>query len=149
MSDMRGLSRLIHGITIAFALFVGLHSAVAQEQSTIRAKLDGLRLELDQIETAVTTRLTSDSALQTNRKRVDQITVDVKAIADEQSPRADAVRARLKELGPRPDDKTPPESPEITKERDVALLRILAVSVISTIKVDRPRATLSLAPMRV
>jgi len=118
MSDMRGLSRLIHGITIAFALFVGLHSAVAQEQSTIRAKLDGLRLELDQIETAVTTRLTSDSALQTNRKRVDQITVDVKAIADEQSPRADAVRARLKELGPRPDDKAPPESPEITKERD-------------------------------
>ncbi len=115
---MRRLFNLTALLVVAFALMGSLSHVSAQEQSAIRAKLDGIRLELDQIETAVTTRLTSDSALQSNRKRVDQIAVDVKAVADEQSPRADAVRSRLKELGPRPDDKAPPESPEITKERD-------------------------------
>ena len=35
------------------------------------------------------------------------------------------------------------------KAAAVAVFRIAAVSVISTMKVDRPRATLSLAPMRV
>lgn len=90
----------------------------AQEQTAIRGKLDGLRLELDQIETQITTRPASDTALQSSRKRVDEIASNVKAIADEQAPRADAVRSRLKELGPRPDPSAPPESAEITKERD-------------------------------
>jgi potassium efflux system protein len=111
---MKGVSLAI----IALFLTIGGSSLFAQEQSAIRAKLDGLRLELDQIEIAVTTRLTSDSALLSSRKRIDQIAVDIKSVADEQTPRADAVRLRLKELGPRPDDKAPPESPEITKERD-------------------------------
>ena len=112
------LSRFFVLLALGCAVFGGLPALHAQEQSTIRTKLDGMRLELDQIETSVTTRITSDSALQANRKRVDVIAVDVKSIADEQAPRADAVRSRLKELGPRPDEKVPPESPEITKERD-------------------------------
>ena len=41
-----------------------------------------------------------------------------------------------------------PTSSMITRERSVALLRILAVSVISTRKVDSPFARLSLAPTR-
>lgn len=115
---MRRLSISALFFALAFVVWGSISNVSAQEQSAIRGKLDGIRLELDQIETAVTTRLTSDLALQSNRKRVDQIAVDIKAIADEQSPRADAVRSRLRELGPRPDDKAPPESPEITKERD-------------------------------
>ena len=95
---MRRLSISALFFALAFVVSGGLSTVLAQEQSAIRGKLDGIRLELDQIETAVTTRLTSDSALQSNRKRVDQIAFDIKAIADEQSPRADAVRLRLKEL---------------------------------------------------
>ncbi len=114
---------LLHRYITAFALvaLLILSSAsfsVAQEQSAIRSRLDGLRLQLDQIETSVTTRVTSDLALQENRKQIDEIAADIKTVADEQAPRADAVRSRLKELGPRPDDKSPPESAEITKERD-------------------------------
>ena len=42
-----------------------------------------------------------------------------------------------------------PISSSRISERGVAVLRMVAVSVISTMKVERPRATLSLAPMRV
>lgn len=114
---------LLHRYVTAFALVALLilsssSFSVAQEQSAIRSRLDGLRLQLDQIETSVTTRVTSDLLLQENRKQIDGIATDIKTVADEQAPRADAVRSRLKELGPRPDDKSPPESAEITKERD-------------------------------
>ena len=113
------MQRYITSFALIVLLLLGSSSfSLAQEQSAIRSRLDGLRLELDQIETSVTTRTTSDIALQSNRKRIDEIATDIKTVADEQSPRADAVRSRLKELGPRPDDKSPPESPEITKERD-------------------------------
>ena len=113
------MQRYITSFALIVLLLLGSFSfSLAQEQSAIRSRLDGLRLELDQIETSVTTRTTSDIALQSNRKRIDEIATDIKTVADEQSPRADAVRSRLKELGPRPDDKSPPESPEITKERD-------------------------------
>ena len=116
---MYRMRRYLTSFALLALLLVGSFSnAFAQEQSTIRSRLDGFRLELDQIETAVTTRLTSDPALQSNRKRIDEIATDIKTVADEQAPRADAIRSRLKELGPRPDDKATPESPEITKERD-------------------------------
>ncbi len=42
-----------------------------------------------------------------------------------------------------------PISSSTTKLRGVAVFRITAVSVISTMKVERPRARLSEAPMRV
>ena len=42
-----------------------------------------------------------------------------------------------------------PISSSTTRLRDVAVFRITAVSVISTMNVDRPRARLSAAPMRV
>ncbi len=42
-----------------------------------------------------------------------------------------------------------PTSSRITSERGVAWWRMLAVSVISTMKVDSPRASMSDAPTRV
>ncbi|NBR12801.1 MAG: DUF3772 domain-containing protein, partial [Alphaproteobacteria bacterium] len=90
----------------------------AQDQTNVRAQLDALRLELDGIEAAITSRPIGDSSFQEKRQRVEAIAQSVKTITDEQSPRAEAIRSRLKELGPKPDDKAPPESPDISKERE-------------------------------
>ena len=43
---------------------------------------------------------------------------DLKSVSDELAPKAEAMRSRLKELGPKPDEKAEPESTDITKERD-------------------------------
>ncbi len=112
---IRSIASALFALTILLLIPA---SGFAQDQSAIRSQLDALRLELDSIETGLNTRPIGESALQESRKRVDVIAQSVKSIADEQSPRAEAIRSRLKELGPKPDEKAPPESPEISKERD-------------------------------
>jgi len=62
-------------------------------------------------------RQLSEAMLNSSRQRLDDISADLRKISDEFSPRAEALRSRLKELGPEPDAKSTPESPEIAKER--------------------------------
>lgn len=90
----------------------------AQEQAAYRTRIESIRLELNTIEGEITARSTTDTILQTTKKRVEELARSVKLILDDQAPRAEAIRSRLKELGPKPDDKTPPESEDITKERE-------------------------------
>lgn len=92
--------------------------ATAQDQSAYRTRIEAIRQELNSIEGNVTARANTDAVLQTTKKRVEELARSVKTIIDEQSPRADAIRSRLKELGPKPDEKAPPESEDITKERE-------------------------------
>lgn len=92
--------------------------ATAQDQAAYRTRIEAIRQELNSIEGNITARSNTDAALQTTKKRVEELSRSVKTILDEQAPRAEAVRSRLKELGPKPDDKAPPESVDITKERE-------------------------------
>jgi len=89
----------------------------AQDQAAYRTRIEAIRQELNTIESEITTRATTDAVLQATKKRVEELARSVKTILDEQSPRADAIRSRLKELGPKPDEKAPAESEDITKER--------------------------------
>lgn len=100
-----------------FVLFLPL-GAGAQEQNSTKSKIEAIRLELNQIEAGITVRTVSDKALQENRKRVEELARDLKSVSDELAPKAEAMRSRLKELGPKPDEKAEPESTDITKERD-------------------------------
>jgi potassium-dependent mechanosensitive channel len=52
------------------------------------------------------------------RLRIDPLAAAARAAVDELTPRADAIRLRLGELGPKPDDTAPPESADVGKERD-------------------------------
>lgn len=100
-----------------FALFLPL-AANAQDQNSTKGKIEAIRLELNQIEAGITVRTISDKALQDNRKRVEELARTLKSVSDELAPKAEAIRSRLKELGPKPDEKSDPESADITKERD-------------------------------
>jgi small-conductance mechanosensitive channel len=83
-----------------------------------RAKLDAIRLQLDQIEAGLDRLSESDAALQQIRQQVEPLAGTVRDVVADVSPRAEAARQRLKELGPKPDDKSPPESPDVARERD-------------------------------
>ena len=82
-----------------------------------RAKVEAIKLELNQIETGLERRQLTEVMLSSARQRLDDISADLRKISDEFSPRAEALRSRLKELGPEPDAKSTPESAEIAKER--------------------------------
>ncbi|WP_406855521.1 DUF3772 domain-containing protein [Alsobacter sp. KACC 23698] len=82
-----------------------------------RAKLDGIRLQLDQLEAGVSRRET-DEALQAVRPALEPLANAARAVVADLTPRADAIRSRLKELGPKPDDKAAPESADVSRERD-------------------------------
>ncbi|UDL96450.1 DUF3772 domain-containing protein [Lichenihabitans sp. PAMC28606] len=95
--------------------------ASAQEGSapaaTPIARLDTAKNTLDQIEAALTRSNVSDAALQKLRNDIDPVATDLQAVVTELTPRAEAAKARLAQLGPKPDAKAAPESPDITADR--------------------------------
>lgn len=105
---------------VLFAWAAGLMPLSAQQDATpsIRAQLEAGRLELGQIEAGLQNRNIAEGQLSGTRQRLETILFSLRGIADEAGPRAEALRARLKELGPKPDDKAPPESAEVTADRE-------------------------------
>jgi len=92
--------------------------ATASPAIAARAKLDGIRVQLDQLEAGLERRGTSDDALLALRALVVPLSESVRTTIVDIAPRGDAIRSRLKELGPKPDDKSPPESPDVARERE-------------------------------
>lgn len=84
----------------------------------IRQKLEAVRLELDQIEAGLSRPGLSDKALQALRRSIEPLNDHARAVVVDLTPRGDAIRLRLNELGAKPGDKDPPESSEVTKERE-------------------------------
>jgi small-conductance mechanosensitive channel len=109
-------------------LLAGL-PALAQEGSAPgavpSARLDAAKATLDGIDAALTRtdlddtklRAEDDTTLQKLRAQVDPVALDIQAIIAELTPRVEAAKARLKQLGPAPDPKAPPEPTDITNER--------------------------------
>ncbi len=101
-----------------FVLSVPLAFAQPEAPNHVRMQLEAFRLELGQIEAGVENRNVPDAHLAEMRRRVSAIVIDLRGIADEAAPRAEALRARLRELGPKPDDKPAAESPDLAPERE-------------------------------
>ncbi len=83
-----------------------------------RAKLEAIRIELAQTEAGIDRRGKSDEALQAIRQTVEPLATGTREVIAELTPRAEAIRMRLKELGPKPDEKSPSEGVEVTRERE-------------------------------
>jgi potassium-dependent mechanosensitive channel len=108
------------------ALAVGVHlpvlaqgnAEVPRELVRPRGLLTGFKSQLDQIESSLGGRALTDDALRQLRDQTDVVAGEVEKIIEQLSPRADAIKARLDQLGSKPAAGAPPESPEIAKERD-------------------------------
>lgn len=90
----------------------------AADPGSLRARLDAIRSELTQIETVVDAPSANDADLQRQRLRLQPSLEQVRALIEEQTPRVDQAKAKLDQLGPKPEGSAPPESPDIARERE-------------------------------
>jgi potassium-dependent mechanosensitive channel len=87
------------------------------EQTPIGPSLDKLSASLKQIEASLKRHGLTDADLQALRAQIDPISDAVADAFDRLSPRLAGIKARLDQLGPKPDDSAAPESPAVTAER--------------------------------
>jgi small-conductance mechanosensitive channel len=109
-------------VAACLALMVLAGSALAQtapDPAGLRARLDGIRTELTQIETVLTAPEPDDAALQRQRQRLQPTFDQLRAIIDEQTPRVEQAKLRLDQLGPKPEAAAPAESGEIARDREL------------------------------
>jgi small-conductance mechanosensitive channel len=116
---------------LALALAIGMAGAQAQTQPATapaaapvdpkspRGRLDSVRLELSQIETTLSRTDLSDDELQRQRIRLQPPLDQLRLIIDQQAPLVEQAKLKLDQLGAKPDDKAPPESAEIAREREL------------------------------
>jgi potassium-dependent mechanosensitive channel len=117
-----GLPVLVTLVLLLLALLIGSAQAQAPAPTTApppdaRMRVETLRLDVQQIETTLGSRELSDADLQRLRQRADPLLDTLRGLADDLGQKADQARARLEQLGPKPDAKAPAESSEIANER--------------------------------
>lgn len=81
-----------------------------------RQILDASKLQLDQLDRALQNRDLSDLQLVDLRRGLTGMPDRIRAVIDDIQPRTEALKARLKELGPKPADGN--EAADITRERE-------------------------------
>jgi potassium efflux system protein len=87
------------------------------EQVPIGPVLDKLSASLKQIEASLERHDLTDAELQDLRQQTDPISAAASDSVDRLTPRLAGIKTRLDQLGPKPDDSAPPESPAVTAER--------------------------------
>jgi small-conductance mechanosensitive channel len=92
-------------------------ATISAETKAARAKLDGYKADLEQKEAAIQGRTMSDADLQNIRQQIEPIIADIRAVIEEQTPRLEASRQRLSQLGPKPEKGQPEESADVARDR--------------------------------
>jgi potassium-dependent mechanosensitive channel len=88
------------------------------EEAPAGPALDKLGASLKQIETSLESQNLTDQALQDLRQQLDPVARAIGAVIDRLTPRLGDLKDRLDQLGPKPAEGAPPESPAVTDERD-------------------------------
>src|SRR5215207_11274684 len=87
------------------------------ETKALRSKLDASKLDLEQREAALNARDLSDAELQGLRQGLDPIAESLRALIGDLAPKLEAAKARLEQLGPKPKEDDPDESPDVARDR--------------------------------
>ncbi len=87
------------------------------EQAPLGPVLDKLSASVKQVEASLERHDLTDAALQALRQQIDPISDAVADALDRLTPRLAGIKERLDQLGQKPDDQAPAESPEVTAER--------------------------------
>lgn len=80
--------------------------------------IDQAKTQLEQVTAALKRDSLDDAALQALNAQLTPAANAMQTAIDTLTPRLAAAKARLDQLGPKPDEKAPPESPSVTADRD-------------------------------
>jgi small-conductance mechanosensitive channel len=84
----------------------------------IPQRIDRLNAALQAVETGLQKPDLNDAALADLRKQTDPLAGELQDVISRLNPQIAGLKARLDQLGPKPDDKAPAESPQVTAERN-------------------------------
>ncbi|MFC3695219.1 DUF3772 domain-containing protein [Chenggangzhangella methanolivorans] len=120
---MRPAILFLKALMTAIVFGVALAAAQAQQAAPApdpTAAIDSARSELDRIENRLGDRNLnlSDDELAGLRDRIDPMSASLEAAIAQLAPKLAAADARLAQIGAKPADGEPAESPDVTKERD-------------------------------
>lgn len=139
--DMRSLRRFVRVpifVTLAFALLAPIAATAVEpaaappvvagpgeerkppSEQAGQARLAAWKLEIEQITASMARQSMSDRELEATRLRAEQIRLQAQDLVTEQTPRLNAIQARLKQLGPAPkadDAQAAAEADSVKEER--------------------------------
>ena len=95
----------------------GSAASAQGETQPPRVRLEAARAEIVLIEAALQREGLTDAMLQGLRGRLDPALAAIRTALAEIDPRADAAKARLDQLGPKPDEKAAPEAADLARDR--------------------------------
>ncbi len=117
-----GLTALALALVLALGIAIAGAGGVAAQapgpNAEANAVLDAARPVLSEIETTLQQPNLPDAELQRLRAQVDPVAARMRAVIEASQPRIDAARARLDQLGPKPAEGAPAESPEVQRDRE-------------------------------
>jgi len=104
----------------AFVLFATLAFAEAPPQPDvpIPQKIETISTALQKVETALQNLNLTDSALADLRNETEPLATELQQIMERLEPALAAYKTRLDQLGAKPDEKSAPESPAVTADRE-------------------------------
>ena len=112
------IPRRLKTLAVRLALMLALVSPVAAQQQDPTAAIEAARVELDRIEARLTDQKLGDPELAALRDRVEPMTTALDVATAQLAPKLSAADARLAEIGAKPKEGEPAESPETARERD-------------------------------
>jgi small-conductance mechanosensitive channel len=120
ITSFPGLVRL-SALLLAALLLVGASSAARAQGETNLAgaaqRLDQTRAAIEQIESTLAKPDLPDSLLKSLRAQLDPISAEIVGVIGAVTPRVEAIRSRIAQLGPKPGDKDAPETATVSAER--------------------------------
>lgn len=106
-----------HGVAPVHAQAPQREQQIAPEAVSPRKELDSLRQQVEQIEAGLSRKDLTDTELQARRAQIEPIVARLGDLLQELTPKFDAVKSRLDQLGQKPADSAAPESPGVAAER--------------------------------
>jgi len=114
MSFRNAAAAVLSLFFLVFAIGSGLHA-----QTEVRVQLDRVRTEITALDRDVQANLNSDKGLVETRARLEPLQDQLRTIIADQTPRLEGIKARLEQLGPKPDPaKSQTDNPDLARERE-------------------------------
>ncbi len=113
MAKLRALSALI----FLFAALLVPQALLAQPD--VKSQLDQIRAAITAVDKDIQANLNSDAGLVEQRGKLEPLLDQLRGVISEQTPRLEGIKARLEQLGPKPDaSKGQTDNPDVARERD-------------------------------